>query len=186
MSPTDRAAQQIPSEMIRAAFHELHGSRLHGFALLLTLGDRPAAARLAADALADGSARTPELSHPERAAAWLRARVLDRYRAPRRDRGPAPSDRVQAVAELGVTEAVLSGLAALDARERAALIAGTLERLDPRDVATIVRRDGRRLERLLVRARRRYLLAFEPPAGDFLDRGPIAQRLRAAAARALT
>ena len=70
---------------MRDAFRELHGSRLHGFAQLLVLGDRHAAAKLASDALADGAARVDELRHPERAAAWLRRRVVERARVRRGD-----------------------------------------------------------------------------------------------------
>ncbi|MEA2650619.1 MAG: hypothetical protein QOI85_340, partial [Chloroflexota bacterium] len=62
-------------ELVRAAFRDLHGTRLHGFALLVTLGDHARAARLAGEAIAAGTARTSELRHPERAAAWLRRRV---------------------------------------------------------------------------------------------------------------
>ena len=32
------------ADLIRAAFRDLHGARLHGFALLVTLGDRANAA----------------------------------------------------------------------------------------------------------------------------------------------
>ena len=88
MSATDIASPPDPSpnstaEAMRAAFRELHGRRLHGFALLLTLGDRPSAARLASEALADGAMRVEELRHPERAAAWLRHRVVERARVGR-------------------------------------------------------------------------------------------------------
>ena len=50
--------------------------RLHGFAILVTLGDRRAAERAAGFALAAGAEQAAALRHPERAAAWLRARTL--------------------------------------------------------------------------------------------------------------
>src|SRR6187431_2709085 len=78
----DRSPNSNP-DVLRAAFRELHGRRLHGFALLLTLGDRPGAARLASEALAAGAMRVDELRHPERAAAWLRHRLVDRARVGR-------------------------------------------------------------------------------------------------------
>src|ERR687895_367576 len=72
MAPPPERSPDPPVEVVRAAFRELHGRRLHGFALLLTLGDRERAASLASDALAAGQLRVDELRHPERAAAWLR------------------------------------------------------------------------------------------------------------------
>jgi hypothetical protein len=60
----------------RAAFRDLHGSRLYGFALIVAMGERQWAAQAATQALAEGELRLPELRHPERAAAWLRRRVV--------------------------------------------------------------------------------------------------------------
>ena len=48
------ASRGATPEMMLEAFRELHGGRLHGFALLLTAGDRHAAAWLASEALAAG------------------------------------------------------------------------------------------------------------------------------------
>jgi [ribosomal protein S5]-alanine N-acetyltransferase len=42
---------------LRSPFRDLHGPRLHGFALLVALGDRRLAARIAGDALAAGMQR---------------------------------------------------------------------------------------------------------------------------------
>ena len=162
-SPTDAPAAEIAQ-----AFRDVHGRRLHGFALLLTLGDRALAARLVADALATAATRTGELRHPERAAAWLRARVLRGMPHRRHVRSPAEER------------------AALDARERAALIAADVELLDPRDVETIAGRHGERLERLLVRARRRYLAYAPAPIGVDADAdGTLVRRIRAVAARTM-
>src|SRR5262245_43953924 len=165
---------------MRDAFRELHGRRLHGFALLLTLGDRAGAARLASDALAAGAARVDELRHPERAAAWLRRRVVDRARVghdPPADRG--------VVLDLGVDEATITALAALGRLERAALIASTVERLDRRDVGTIVGRDGARLDRLLVRAREAFMRLHAEVAADQPPDGPVSAHVRALARRAM-
>src|SRR5690606_20820527 len=85
MTHAQTAAVPAPSpERLRAAFDELHGSRLHGFALLLTLGDRARAARLAGEALAAAEPRIDALRHPERAAAWLRAHVVRSSHRPSR------------------------------------------------------------------------------------------------------
>src|ERR1041384_1046480 len=54
--------------MLRAAFREAHGARLHGFALVVTLGDEQLAATLAVDALDAGVRHADALRHPERAA----------------------------------------------------------------------------------------------------------------------
>lgn len=177
----------VSADLLRAAFRELHGPRLHGFALLLTLGDQSAAARLAADALAAGTARMTELSHPERAAAWLRQRVVREAGHLRRAQIARPDRRRAALEELGVDDAAFAGLNALDLRERAALVATAVERLDRRDVATIIGLDGTRLERLVRRARRRATSAGssvhgEHPAGE----GPLVTRIRAIARRTLS
>jgi DNA-directed RNA polymerase specialized sigma24 family protein len=177
-SPPDRSPDPT-AEAMRAAFRELHGRRLHGFALLLMLGDRPGAARLASEALTAGAIRVDELRHPERAAAWLRHRVVNRARVDRRAKTDA-----RALLDLGVDEAVVTAIAPLDRRERAALIASTVERLDRRDVASIVGRDGAALDRLLRRARERVMRAYaeiatEPPEGT------IASRVQSLARRAM-
>jgi DNA-directed RNA polymerase specialized sigma24 family protein len=180
-------SMDTPPELVRAAFRDLHGTRLHGFALLVTLGDRARAARLAGEAIAAGTARTTELRHPERAAAWLRRRVTRNVtrsgRPPRRGRA---AEGGLALEELGADAAALAGLSALSTRERAALVADSIERLDRGDVATIVGVDGPRLDRLVRRARRRYTETVaaaldETAAGS----GPTAMRVRAIAARAL-
>lgn len=169
---------------VAAAFRELHGRRLHGFALLLTLGDQALAARVSARALAAGAARGGELRHPERAAAWLRSQVVAGL--PRRMREPSPAEERVALEPLAVDRAVIDGLAALSVRERAALVASEIERLDPRDVEAVVGRSGRRFERLLGQARRRYIRAHSAaPLPDAMPDGPLATRVRDAAGRAL-
>lgn len=184
-SSATRSAPLSP-EPLADAFHDLHGRRLHGFSLLLTLGDRALAARLTADALAEGAARAAELRHPERAAAWLRRRVV--RDVPRRRRAPSPAEERGAFEEMDVDPAVIDGLAALSVSERAALIAADVERLDPRDVETVAGRGGAAGERLLVRARRRYVdgYASVPIAAEPGEDGLLVRRIHAVAARAMT
>jgi hypothetical protein len=171
-------------EAIRGAFREVHGRRLHGFALLMTLGDRALAARLASGALADATEHETELRHPERAAAWLRSRVVASM--PRRRRSPSPAKKRAALDPLGVDAAVTVGLAALGTRDRAALIAADLERLDGRDVETIARLRGAQLERTLTRARRRYMAAYvASPLATATTDGLLVRRIRAVATRTI-
>lgn len=175
-----------PDEPLREAFRDLHGPRLHGFALLLTLGNQPVAARLAARALGAGASRASELSHPERAAAWLRQHVVRGAGGRLGVADPRPDRRRPALEELGVDVVALTGLSALGVRERAALVATVVERLDRRDVALIVGMDGRRLERLVRGARRRALRAGGAAFGERGDAdGPLATRIRAIAARTM-
>ena len=178
VSPRDRSPGST-AEAMRAAFRELHGRRLHGFALLLTLGDRPVAARLASEALAAGALQVEELRHPERAAAWLRRRVVDRARVARGARVDAP-----VLLDLGVDEPLVAAFVSLDRLERAALIASTVERLDRRDVASIVGREGSSLDRLLRRARGRLMRTYSDAATDPPE-GPIASRVQSLARRAM-
>jgi hypothetical protein len=172
---------------MRDALRTVHAERLHGFAVLLTLGDRQRAAYLAAEAIAAGVLRPDELRHPERAAAWLRARVVRHLRAGR----PSTLDRERraALAVLGLSEPAIGALASLSPAERAAMIAERIERFEPLDVATVVDQHGRRLSRLLAGARIRYATAYAsaagPERGGSTD-GPLAARIRAIADRALT
>ena len=165
----------------RSAFHELHGRSLNGFALLVTLESPEVAALRAGESIDAGMARLDELRHPERAAAWLRADLLARTRR-RVARPPSPSGDLAA---LGVDAGVLAGLAALSPRERAALVAADVERLDPRDVATVVGRSGTRLDRLLVGARRRYLARYLASEPQLAIGGSIGDHVAATARRAL-
>jgi hypothetical protein len=181
--PDPSAAASSAPSLLREAFHDLHGARLHGFALLLTLGDRRRAAGLASGALSAASADLATLRHPERAAAWLRAHVV--RHAGRRVPDLPVADRIAGLADLEVSSAALAGLAALDVRGRAAVIATHVERLDRRDVATVVGQDGQRLERLVQRSIERYLAGHGAVTGDTPPSGPIAERVRAASARVM-
>jgi hypothetical protein len=173
-----------PPEALRAAFRDLHGQRLHGFALLATLGDRSLAARLSADALAASARQADELRHPERAAAWLRAHVVRSL--PRRHRTPSPAERRAGLEPMGIEAAAVIALAVLGRRERAALVASDVERLDRHDVETIVGRRGGDLDRLLARARRDYAAAYaDVPGARAGAGGPIESRVAALAARTM-
>jgi len=176
---------------LRSAFRELHGARLHGFALLVTLGDRRLAERLASEALADGARRARALRHPERAAAWLRAHLL---RHLGRDRAPAPTDeeRRGALATLGVDAAAYDTLSQFDPRQRATLVAGWIEALDPRDLEGVVQYRPAVLARMLARVRREYLALYIaaaptpiPIVADPQAIGPLARRIRSVADRTL-
>lgn len=177
------------ADLLRAAFRELHGARLHGFALLLTLGDRSRAASIATTALAEGVARVADLRHPERAAAWLRSRVVHAVRRTAESRVHSRSERRAVLLELGVPEPAIATLEGLTLDDRALVVASSVERFALVDVATILGRDLETTRRLLRHARRRYLsdsvhwLASVPREG--LVGGEIASRVDAAAQRAI-
>ena len=176
--------------MLQAAFRDLHGPRLHGYALLVTLGDRQPAAAAASEALAEAGSRLAQLRHPERAAAWLRARVA---RSLSRRGRPAEGerDRRETLRTLGVTDAAFAGLAALSPKERAAFVAATIERLEPIDVEEVSGRDPAGAARLVDGARRRYLAAALAAVDESQEREPawpatsgvIAARIDEAASR---
>ena len=184
VNPRAPAPEAAPPEALRAAFRDLHGRRLHGFALLLTLGDRPRAARLAAEAIAEGTANLDELRHPERAAAWLRARVV-RSAGGVRTGNLRLSDGLQALSQIDAAGGVLAGLTDLRLIERAALIAWSVERLDRRDVAVIVGKDGSALDALLSRARLRYARRFATIASETAPSGRVIERVLEVAKKAM-
>ncbi len=179
--------------LLRAAFRDLHGARLHGFALLVTLGDQKLAERLAAEALADGVRRANALRHPDRGAAWLRAHVV-RALVRRHPHGAAPSeeDRRRALASLGVDATTFDALSHLDQAHRMTLVAGWIEALDPRDLEGVLRCRPAALARMLARARRQFLDAYlraapdvPPITRDPAPLGPLARRIRAVADRTM-
>ncbi len=175
-------------DTLRAAFSDLHGRRLHGFALLVSLGDAQRAGRATGDALAVGSRHAAALSHPERAAAWLRARVLGRLRHASLARGSPPTAARRAeLARLGVDEATFDGLASLSLAGRAALTATTIERFEPMDVETILGTSSSATRRLVMRANRRYLAAVadRPVSSEATPAGGLSRRVNGVAERAL-
>jgi len=174
--------------ILRAAFRDAHGARLNGFALLVTLGDQALAASLAADALGAGTRQADVLRHPERAAAWLRARVLKS--TPRRvSRRKAPTDegRRAALAAIGVDDLTYSTLASLTVEERAALVASSLEGFAPIDMEEILGSGPRIARRRASEARLKF---FEQRgAGDQAGSppiGPLGSRVREIVDQALT
>jgi hypothetical protein len=147
-------------DLLRAAFRDVHGARLHGFALLVSLGDRARAGAAAGAALGEGIRRARELRHPERAAAQLRHLVLESLRSDASGRGaPPPDERRHVLHGLGVDETAFDGLAALAPLERAALVASAVEGFDPIDLETILGSSPADAHRTVARARRRYLAA---------------------------
>ena len=178
--------------MLRAAFRDAHGARLHGFALLVTLGDAPLAASLSADALDAGARDADELRHPERAAAWLRGHVvrnLPRHSS-RRD-GRATDQARSVLASLGVDEGTFDVLEQFSPVQRAALVAGDVEGLAPLDLELVLDAPSRSVQRRRADARRRFLerrsatthrigsAGLEPAPGQ------LEQRIRSIADQAL-
>ncbi len=149
---------------LAAAFRDLHGPRLHGFALLVTLGETHDAERAAGDALAAGAEQADALRHPERAAAWLRARVLHGLRQSSRDTSILDAVRREALAALGAGEEVFQGLAPLRLEARAALVASAIERFEPIDIETILGAAPAAARRRIAEARRQYLQALGTPS----------------------
>lgn len=161
MEAATRTSARAHAERIRAAFLELHGPRLHGFALLVTLGDRDRAANLASEALTAGVEHATQLRHPERAAAWLRAMLLrsGSRRVISAHRRNEAAERRSVLASLGVDDVAFAGLKALTPLERGAIAAAMVERLDERDQEAILGCSPAAARRLVIRARRRYLEA---------------------------
>jgi DNA-directed RNA polymerase specialized sigma24 family protein len=188
-TPSPAQTDLREADLLRAAFRDLHGARLHGFALLLTVGDRSRATEAAATVLAGGIARAAELRHPERAAAWLRARLLHTlHRSGDQGRHPR-AERRAALLELGVPEPMMAALESLTLDDRAALVAASVEQLAVTDVATILGRDEAATRRILQAVRRRYLAAMALGNGGLPAAAPaggqIAVRIEQAAARAI-
>jgi hypothetical protein len=178
---------------LAAAFRDLHGSRLHGFAMLVTLGDRQSAELAAGFALAAGAEQAAALRHPERAAAWLRARTLRNLHQRRSIGRKTPGDARRAtLATLGVDDAAYRGLAALSLDARAALVASAIERFDVIDIETILDASPAAARHSVAEARDRYVrYASTTPAGEGdgpadAPPGDLAGRVRDVAARAFS
>ena len=184
---------QDDDALLADAFRDLHGPRLHGFAMLITLGDERAAERAAAGALAAGAERAAALRHPERAAAWLRARALHELgRWPRGGTSIPAASRREALARLGVDDGVYEALAPMTVRARAALVASAIERFEPIDIETILDAGPAATRRAVANARDRYLrwVRAEPglpptePASN--PDGELAKRVMAVVSRAIS
>lgn len=194
MTTTPRPAiAQADDPRLVQAFRDLHGRRLHGFALLVALGEPEPADRAAGEALAAGGQQAAAMRHPERAAAWLRARTL-RALHQGLSRGTAlpASARRATLAELGVDGVVYDGLSALSLEGRAALVASAIERFEPIDTETILGASPSAARRVVALARTRYLQAVEGQAEAQAGmtaaqpEGELAKRVREVAARAMT
>ena len=156
-------------------FVELHGDRLLGFALIVTLGDATLAGKLSAEALAGGVDHIEQLRHPVRAAAWLRGAVTKAAGHPAwGHRRPSDAERRDALQALGVDAATYDALASLDVRGRAAVAVTAVEGFSPADVFEIVGSDE-----AVRHARRDFLTAYlassetretAPPVGDLASR----------------
>jgi hypothetical protein len=186
------APAQYDDATLAAAFRDLHGPRLHGFALLVALGDSRAAERAAGFALAAGAAQAAALRHPERAAAWLRARTLRGLVQGRTRRSATPIEsRLAALTPLGVSETVYRGLAGLSIRARAAIVASAIERIDPIDVETILDAAPAATRHAVAEARRHYLRNATRTSPDEVESPPdqpmgeLASRVQDVASRAI-
>lgn len=178
--------RETDTDRLRAAFRDVHGARLHGFALVLLLGRRSEAGRLAAETLALLAADAPRLRHPERAAAVLRAELLRRARRERSARGAALNEEdARALARLGIDGATARALGALDLSHRAALVAADIERFGEADVAVILGGSIPRARAAARAARSRYVARYVPPHDHRARPGSIAERLVGVASRAM-
>lgn len=186
---------QVDDFMLTEAFRDLHGSRLHGFAILVSLGETRTAEQVAGEALAAGAERADTLRHPERAAAWLRARALRGLHQglSRSASTPGPARR-EALAALGVDPAAYEGLAALSIEGRAALVASAIERFEPIDIETILGASPAAARRMIAEALDRYQMAVamadlpgvERNAPRSQSDGKLAKRVKSVAARAMS
>ena len=177
------------ASLFRAAFNDVHGERLHGFVVMLTVGDLAAAARIAANVMVSGMARAAELRHPERAAAWLRSKAYREVRRTAARRSVAAIDRRTALWQLRVASEVTDTLWALPLEERAVLIADVVEGLDLRDVATIIGRNPARTSAIARAARHHYLASatarMARPRTVPVRAGQVAIQIESAAAFAV-
>ncbi len=165
----------VENALSRADFRDVHATRLHGFALLVTHGDQDAAAHLTDVVLAAHGSRASVTQHPEREAAALRADLLRRARRLRRP-PIEPDDRAAALNILNVDASAALALGALDVRARGALVAADVERFRPEDLAMILGTSTASARRAVRHARRRYMASHPGP----LPGGPRPLRTRIA------
>ena len=161
--------------------------------MLVTLGDRQSAELVAGFALAAGANQAAALRHPERAAAWLRARALHTLHQRRSiGRKTAGDVRRATLATLGVDEAAYRGLAALSLDARAALVASAIERFDAIDIETILDTSPAAARHAVAEARERYVryasstAQAERDEPDDSPSGELASRVHDVAARAFS
>jgi DNA-directed RNA polymerase specialized sigma24 family protein len=179
------AVEAKGADDLHEAFWDTHAARLHGFALLLTIGDEPRATSAAVAALQAGAGRADELRHPERAAGWLRHQVITELRRSWPTPRLTAAERRDALRKMRVAETVISSLEAMSVERRAALVAGVIEGLDAADVATALDTDLASASRTVEGARREYLAAATPVArASGPTPGPLAQRIQEMTAHA--
>jgi len=173
------------AEQLQAASWDADAARLHGFALLLTVGDAPRAAAAAIAALEAG-AEHAESQDSDQAAAWLRREVIGELRRTWPTPYLPPHERHAVLSRMGATDALISSLEGMSAERRAALVVGSIERMPMADVASTLDTDlgdayraveGARLEYLTTATR---MTALGPAASP----GPLAQRIGDIQARA--
>jgi DNA-directed RNA polymerase specialized sigma24 family protein len=146
-------------------FWELHSRRLYAFALLVALGDTGAAGNATTDAFREA---WPELEHldvPESAAAWLRRRALRSLRRAARSHRGRADELPDSLVRLGVDTTTFRALFKLSLTERAALVAGDVERLRPADIDEVLGSEPGHGVATLERARTRYAAAYAAAAG---------------------
>ena len=152
----------------------------------------PVAERASGEALAAGARQASALSHPERAAAWLRARAARSLRHESRSSSIPEDARRAALAKLGVSAQVYDILAALNLKQRTAIVASAIERFEPMDVETILGGRPAAAHRALAEARANYLriaagqLRARPSADPRALSGVLGSRIREAADHALS
>ncbi len=161
------------------AFVEEHGARLHGFALLLALGDVQAAGAAARSALEAGSRRAGRGDIPGAPDGWLRQRLLGAIHPPLSQlqrifnrEEPVGQDRRNVLRDLGVSDVALEGLIALSPVERAAVVAVGVEGTDAVGLRRVLNLGPAASQRVARRGFRHYFAA----ADAILQEKPWARR----------
>ncbi|HEY7462853.1 MAG TPA: hypothetical protein VH987_00225 [Candidatus Limnocylindria bacterium] len=189
-----RPRSDVAGRPKRNPFNARHLARLRGFAVLVALGDQPAALRACERALADGERRHARhgLAHPE---GWLRGRVIHHLGGLPQPlaRWLAPSDEAHMIERratlraLGASDAVIGGLSSLSLLDRGLVVAHEVERLPMEEVQAMLGRDAAGARRRVSRALHGYvrgalkLLEEEPwarrePSGELATRIAMAAR----------
>ena len=174
------------AEQLQAASWDAHAARLHGFALLLTVGDEPRAAAAAIAALEAGAERA-ESQNSDQAAAWLRREVIGELRRTWPTPQLQPEERHAALHRMGVADPLISSLEGMSAERRAALVVSTVEGMAMADVANTLDTDLGDAYRVVEAARLDYLTtALQVTApGRAETPGPLARRISEIQARAI-
>ena len=167
--------------------------RLHGFAVLVALGDDVAAN--AAWQAARAAYPVAQHHREQPADGWQRRRVVEELREGTKqhiDRwlGVAPQLPMEHRARLrglGASDAAMYGLRALSPFDRGVVIAVAAERLDDAALRTLVGRGQAATRRTVTRAMRRYLRAVQATLGSQpwtrrQPSGELAERVAQAAA----